>query len=392
MKVVALISEFNPFHRGHTICLDAIREAFGDDTCIVALMSGNYTQRGEVAIAEKFTRAKAAVEGGVDLVLEIPFPYTVSSAEFYATAGVRLASAIGADALAFGSECGDIATLSRMAAALSSESFRRAFDEGVRSSPEKGHPQLTQELYGKLFSEEDAACLSAPNNVLGIEYLRANNALEHPLTVFTAKRHGSYHDKSLASGVSGSAVRAALERGDPAAYGAMPESAAAPIAEACRLGHAPASLSRMGPLLLSYFRTTVPAAGDALGHRFHRAACLADTFETLQSLVSTKRYSHAHLLRAMWHRFFGITSADLRTPPAYSQILGIGQRGRTLLRALSGRTSLSLLTKPADARQLEGEAGRQAALSQRADLLYPLAMPKPTVGNASVLASPYCKE
>ena len=130
MHTVALISEFNPFHRGHAFCVDSIRHRLGPDTCIVAIMSGNYTQRGDVAILDKFGRAAAAVEGGVDLVLEIPFPFSVSSAEFYATAGVRIASALGVvDTLAFGSECGDLPTLSRLSENLSSSEFSSAFFE-----------------------------------------------------------------------------------------------------------------------------------------------------------------------------------------------------------------------------------------------------------------------
>ena len=108
MTTVAIISEYNPFHSGHKYQIDKIREEFGSDTAIVAVMSGNFTQRAEVAYASKGLRAKSAVMSGVNLVLELPFPFSSSSAEFFAKSGVKIAEAVGADYLSFGSESGDI--------------------------------------------------------------------------------------------------------------------------------------------------------------------------------------------------------------------------------------------------------------------------------------------
>ena len=95
MKVAAIIAEYNPFHNGHKYQIDKIREAFGEDTAVIAIMSGNFTQRGELAITDKSIRAKAACECGVNLVLELPFPFSMSSAEFFAGAGVKIANSLG---------------------------------------------------------------------------------------------------------------------------------------------------------------------------------------------------------------------------------------------------------------------------------------------------------
>ena len=113
MKTVAIISEYNPFHSGHKYQIERIREEFGSDTAIVAVMSGNFTQRGEIAFFSKGARAKAAVLSGVNLVLELPFPFSSSSAEFFAKSGVRIADSIGADYLSFGSESGNLSELLR---------------------------------------------------------------------------------------------------------------------------------------------------------------------------------------------------------------------------------------------------------------------------------------
>lgn len=393
MRTVALISEFNPFHNGHKYCLDAIRAQCGDDTCIIALMGGNYTQRGEGAVADKLVRAAAAVEGGVDLVLELPFPYSIASAEFFATAGVRLAASLGiVDTLAFGSECGSIEPLLRIATRLSSQEFTDAFLCAVRLHPEKGHASLTEEVYASLYGDEEASLLTHPNNTLGIEYLRANLSLAQPLSVMTVKRQGEYHSTSLQDGISASALRRIMLAGDGAWRDGMPAASVRIWEDAMKEGRAPVAPERFGALLLSHFRLAKPHDLDDLGYRIREAAVRAATYEDFITLVATKRYSHAHLRRAIWHRYFGITSADLAAPPAYTQVLGMNAVGRRALRAASTRATVEILTKPGDARALSKEAARQALFAQQADLIYPLAMPKPAVGNTALLAFPFCKE
>ena len=124
MKVAAIIAEYNPFHNGHKYQVDKIRDIFGEDTAVIAIMSGNFTQRGEPAIADKALRAKAACECGVNLVLELPFPFSMSSAEFFASAGVRIANELQiVDYLVFGSESGNLGNLADIAEIISSEEF-----------------------------------------------------------------------------------------------------------------------------------------------------------------------------------------------------------------------------------------------------------------------------
>ena len=133
MKVAGIISEYNPFHNGHEYQIKKLREMLSEDTAIVAVMSGNYTQRGEIAVADKLIRAKAALECGVNLVLELPFPFSMSSAEFFAKSGVKILGEIGVvDYLAFGSESGDITEISDIASVMMSRqvSFSQ-INEGI---------------------------------------------------------------------------------------------------------------------------------------------------------------------------------------------------------------------------------------------------------------------
>lgn len=392
MRTVAIVSEFNPFHHGHRYLIDSVRDAYGPDTCIIALMSGNYTQRGDVAFADKLTRAASAVEGGVDLVLELPLPFSTASAEYFARAGVHLAAALGVvDTLAFGSECGDTALLTLVARRISSEEYLCALRKADKETPDKGHARIAESVYRTLYGDVGADLLSLPNNILAIEYIRANLSLPSPLEVMTVKRLGDYHSLDMQA-ASAAAIRAALLDRDAAAYTAMPEASALPIRNAIAKGHAPAMLSRLGPIFLSFFRSTAPSAHDDLGHRLKRAAIRAVDFEEFLTLAATKRYTHAHLRRAVLHRYLGITSADICAAPAFTQVLGMNERGRTALRCAAKAATIPILTKPASARALTGEAARQASLSQGGDLLYPLAMPVPTAGNAFILASPYCKK
>lgn len=394
MRTVAIVSEFNPFHNGHRYLVDSVRAEYGEDTCIIALMSGNYTQRGDVAIANKFTRAASAVLGGVDLVLEIPFPYSSSSAEFYATAGVRMAAGLGiVDTLAFGSESGNLEVLQRAARLLDSPELQGAIRVAVREEPSLGYPEITERLLGERLGKGEAAVLRAPNNILAIEYLRANLHLAAPLEVFTVKRMGDYHSPALDGTLSSAtALRQALLAKNEAAYEAMPPASAVRLKEAILAGAAPATLSRISPVFLSHLRVTPPLPEDDLGHHLYDAAIRAADFSEFTTLVATKRYTNAYIRRNVLYRYFGITSADLREAPAYTQILGMNGRGRAALRRATRTSAIALLTKPADARSLTGRAARQAALSQRADLLYPLAMPKPVPGNADILAAPFLCE
>ena len=389
MKVAAVISEFNPFHNGHRYLIDTVRARLGEDTCIIALMSGNYTQRGEVSIADKFTRAASAIHGGVDLILELPFPYSCASAEFFARAGVRMAAALSiVDTLAFGSECGDNERLSIAAKRLCSTEFSEAFADAVEKEADAGHARITEQVYCRLYGD-DHGLLSRPNDILALEYLKAINATNSPLSTLVVKRTGDYHAKALSDGISASSVRDALIASDPAAYSAMPAASAVFLRNACRAGHAPAEHNRLGAILLSYFRSVSLAEKDDLGHRLKNAAIRAADFDEFLSLAATKRYTHAHLRRAVLHRYFGITSADLSAPPAFTQVLGMNDRGRMALRLAAKQAKLAILTKPADARTLSGVAARQAMLSQRADLIYPLAMPVPVPGNYFILSAPY---
>ena len=229
MKIVGLITEYNPFHAGHLYHMQQARELTGADYCVV-LMSGSFVQRGEPAIFDKYRRTKAALLAGADLVLEMPVAFSTASAHEFAAYGVALLSAIGVDAVVFGSECGQIEILKQAAYALNHESAE--FQERLRKGLKAGltYPQARAKALGetqaggtRVENVEDfhtntdvsnshiwSSILNSPNNILGIEYLRAAEDLHSPMEFYTISREGSgYHEDTLADAnfPSASAIR-----------------------------------------------------------------------------------------------------------------------------------------------------------------------------------------
>ena len=214
MGAAGIIVEYNPLHSGHLRLLEAGRAALGPDTAMVCVMSGNFVQRGDFALLRKHARARAAVESGADLVLELPLPWAVSSAEGFAAGGVQALAATGVvEHLLFGSECGDVSALERVAAALLAPSFRDRLREVLPGAV--SFAAARQRALTGLLPEEDAALLESPNNILGIEYCKALLGQNAPLRPVTIRREGSAHDGALAPDThpSASGLRALLRQG-----------------------------------------------------------------------------------------------------------------------------------------------------------------------------------
>ena len=173
MKTVAIIAEYNPFHNGHKYQIDKIRDILGEDTAIIAIMSGDYTQRGELAITDKTVRAKIAVLCGADLVVELPFPFSSSSAEFFARSGVKIATEIGADYLAFGSETGDIELITKIADTMMSDDFLTTLND-IKANKDYaalGYAQILEKAYNVVTDGNLDFDITGSNNILAYPIL-----------------------------------------------------------------------------------------------------------------------------------------------------------------------------------------------------------------------------
>lgn len=379
MRTAGIICEYNPFHRGHAWQIDALRAQLGADTAVVCAMSGNFVQRGDFAILRAHARAEAAVRGGADLVLELPLPWAISSAEGFAAGGVGVLTATGAvDTLVFGSECGDTETLRAVAAVLESDAFaallRQRLAEGTSFAAAR--EAAARELLG-----DRAAVLAQPNDILGVEYCKAiarQNAVMEPLAL---ARKSVGHDGGAVEGfASASHIRRLLISGGNAAEFLTPESADI-YARECAAGRAPVTMANAERAILSRLRALTEAdfaacdsGGEGLYHRFYDAVQHETSIEDILAAAKSKRYAHARLRRLLLSAFLGLT-AELPARIPYLRVLACNERGREVLKTMKTTVAAPILTKSAQVRRLDAGAQRLFALTARAEEQYTLAYP-----------------
>ena len=373
MKTVGIIAEFNPYHNGHRYLTEQVRIAGG--THIVAVMSGSFVQRGEPAVFSKWSRTKMALEHGVDLVLELPVAYALSSAERFATGGVSLLHALGCvDMLAFGSEAGDPILLQNAAKACTiaekSEQIQRYLKEGLP------YPAAREHAVAECANAELADLLSGPNNTLAIEYLKAVQKQQCSFGIFTIKRYGAKHDGIPQKGIaSASWLRKALSAGeDITAY--LPEN----------VNHLErADTDRLEQIILWQLRNLtkehlalLPDVTEGLENRLYAAAQTAQTVNEFLKKVKTRRYTHARLRRILWSAVLGLLKEDAIAPPAYLRVLGMNNRGIEILQKAKRSAVLPIVSSFV---MLEQLAPRQAILEKRATDLWGLAVYPPAPCN-----------
>ena len=380
MRTAGIICEYNPFHRGHAWQIDALRAQLGADTAVVCAMSGNFVQRGDFAILRAHARAEAAVRGGADLVLELPLPWAISSAEGFAAGGVGVLTATGAvDTLVFGSECGDTETLRAVAAVLESDAFaallRQRLAEGTSFAAAR--EAAARELLG-----DRAAVLAQPNDILGVEYCKAiarQNAVMEPLAL---ARRSVGHDGGAVEGfASASYIRRLLTSGGNAAGFLTPESADI-YARECAADRAPVTMANAERAILSRLRALTEAdfaacdsGGEGLYHRFYDAVQHETSIEDILAAAKSKRYAYARLRRLLLAAYLGVTLEDTPQRVPYLRVLACNARGREVLRCMKTTAAAPILTKSAQVRRLDAAAQRLFALTARAEEQYTLAYP-----------------
>ena len=373
MKIAGIICEYNPFHNGHKYL---VNRAKSDGCAVVAVMSGNYTQRGELAIADKYIRAEAAIKCGVDLVLELPFPFCMSSAEFFAKGGISVLERVGATRIYFGSESGDIDLISETAKAASSEEFAKmkngiSHDEGAA----KGYFEALGIMLGR-----KVEMLS--NDILAVEYLKEINRRQAYIFAVCVKRQGdNFRDKTISSKfASATAIRNFLHTENTNGLEEyMPSPSFEVINKAIKDLSAPAEIKRLETAIMSYWRMVDPKSlseiaelGNGLEYRIKDAALSTKNLDDMEWYASTKKYTSAKIRRAILFAMLGVTKADLDGEPEYTSVLAANTTGREILSSVRKNIgNLKIVTKQADAPEC-----RQSELSARADALYTLAMPK----------------
>lgn len=387
MKVVGIIAEYNPFHTGHQFHIEEARRLSGADAVIVVL-SGNFTQRGEPALLEKHVRARMAVEGdsvtGADLVLELPSLYAAASAEYFAWGGVSALHATGVvDTISFGTEADSITPMQEVAQLLLSEppalqeSIKRGLAEGL------SYPK-SRELALEAVTGQSMTWLQAPNNILAVEYLKANTRLGNPLHVLPIQRKGAgYHETSLSKSAhpSATALRQALVASDGSdgistLRPHMPSAAFSLLQNAYDNGQIANSNALFLPIV-TLLRTKsiaelqqLPYIAEGLEYRCKQAAQSASSLEELVDACSSARYPRSRIRRIFTALLTGITAENLtmakQNPVPYLRVLAFNQTGRQLLKEMKQAATLPIITKPAALHNFTDFAGRVAQIEANA--------------------------
>ena len=385
MKIVGLITEYNPFHAGHLYHMQQARELTGADYCVV-LMSGSFVQRGEPAIFDKYLRTKTALLAGADLVLEIPVAFSTASAHEFAAYGVALLSAIGVDAVVFGSECGQIEILKQAAYALNHESAE--FQERLRKGLKAGltYPQARAKALGetqaggtRVENVEDfhantdvsnshiwSSILNSPNNILGIEYLRAAEDLHSPMEFYTISREGSgYHEDTLADAnfPSASAIRGIIRNSlskDKDLLDILASHLPA-VTHPAYTGAVPVFVDDFSELLnaaILQMQATFSIAdlSPELAARLAKPPYFPLSFEKRIQALKTRQLTYTRVSRALLHLALGMREEDISRwkdegYALYARILGFRRQSSPLLSCLHKKSSIPLITKMADAAQ-----------------------------------------
>ncbi len=374
MNVTGIIAEYNPLHCGHRHHLTLSRERTGADY-LIAVMSGDYVQRGEAAVADKYLRTRMALLAGADLVLELPFPFCCSSAEDFASCGVSLLDQLGVvNALSFGSEAGDAQALMAAAKLLSQEpeeyqaALKKALSRGMsfaaaRQAALKGSGQAEENSP----KETPDALLSSPNNILGVEYLRALLRLKSSIRPVTIRREGDgYHETGVRDGVfaSATALRRVLredgKHGLSSLAGQVPGDCLPLLMEGRFLF--PEDFSR----ILDYAILTKEGDGflkyagfsRELAGRLAARALETGSWQDRVLQLKTKNYTYTRISRALLSLVLDVRAEDLSRwreggmSAPYARILGFKRSAIPLLSAIKVHSAIPLISKPADAGRL----------------------------------------
>ena len=402
---IGIVCEYNPFHNGHLYHIEKIREEFGEDANIIAVMSGNYVQRGGVAITDKGIRARCAVESGANLVLELPFPFSMSSAEYFAKSAIHILDSIGCvDYVSFGSESGSIDDITKIAEIMLSKEFEDELkhlsnDEELKKN---GHATLYDFALKSVLGQDHTSVTLTPNNILAIEYIKALISSKSSIKAHTVKRvNNSFSDEKIIPGniQSATAIRNSIENRDISALEFTPNNTKCIILDAISTGDFPCDSEKLSVAIISSLRLNLPSNYDSIhdtsGGLYNRLRELSFKTNTIYSLIcaaESKNFTKARIRRTLFYSLLGVTSSQFKDLPAYTQLLAFDSRGRAMLKTIGKRSCFPVLTKPSDLEKLPENALPQKILSDKADAVFQLTKPIPKDGNSALRYTPFVKK
>ncbi|NLZ82016.1 MAG: nucleotidyltransferase [Clostridiales bacterium] len=379
MKVLGLITEYNPFHNGHSYHIKKSKEITGADYVIV-VMSGNFVQRGTPALCDKYLRTKMALLNGADLVLELPVAYATASAEYFSMGAISTLDKLGVvDSICFGSEDGNITHLSNAANLLSTETpqYQESLKQGLKDG--LTFPQARINALSTHNLELDINLLSSPNNILGIEYLKALKKCKSSITPHTIKRHGSgYHDKfPLNEFSSATAIRTFFDHEENENWEKLKPLISSSVFDILKDEYQisypileedfssmlyyklKSVLCHKENTLTDYFDVS-----EELGARIKNQIDNYSSFLDFSDILKTRQYTLTRIRRSLLHILLDIKKEDIllfskNDYILYARILGFNTSSGELLSKIKNNSTIPLLSKLADADNLLEPIGKK---------------------------------
>ncbi|MEG6574600.1 nucleotidyltransferase [Caldibacillus debilis] len=384
MISAGIVVEYNPFHNGHLHHLNETKKRTDADV-VIAVMSGNFLQRGEPAIVSKFARTKMALQAGCDIVVELPYAFAVQQAEIFADGAVRILASLGCRYLCFGSESGDINAFLDTFHWLERQKGR--FDEILKEKMRLGfsYPKAAALAYSEMEGDRALLDLSQPNNILGYQYLKAIKDRQLDIIPLTIPRiKAGYHDPEFSSDTIASAtsIRKAIfsEKGDLETLKRyMPESSFEELLRFKREYGTWQNWENYWPFLKYRIIQSSPGElreiydmEEGIEYRVREAAFRADSFQSFMEKLKTKRYTWTRLQRLSTHILMNAKKEEMKTycqKPEYARLLGFSKRGRQYLNRMKEELAIPLIAKASS------RDGGAFELDKRAGYIYSFGFP-----------------
>lgn len=377
MNIFGIVSEYNPMHNGHIYQIQKTRQMGA--THIVAVMSGNYVQRGDIAVADKFTRAELAVKCGVDLVIELPLIYSLSTAELFSYGAVSILDSLGCiDAVSFGSECGDVSLISQAADASAeiskSEELRCMLKSGI------SYPVAMQKICSDNYGEDIAQVLSSPNNVLGIEYIKAIKSIGSDIVPHTVLRDTAHHDSVITANdfASASLIRKSI-RNDEDIKSFVPDEVYNKIVFLQENGHIH-ELKYIEKAMLYKLRMmseedffALPDVSQGLENRLYNSIKQADSIDDILFTAKTKRYPMSKLRRILLCALLELKKKDFHKTCPYARVLAFNNKGAEILRKAKNTSEIPISTSLAEISKFSANCRDLSLIEARGTDIYNLA-------------------
>ena len=349
MQNIGIIAEFNPFHSGHKYIIDEIKD---ENTAITVVMSGNFVQRGDTAIVSKSERAKAALKNGADLIIELPTPWSMATANDFAFGGVSILKNLGnIDGICFGSECGDIEHLKQTAELLISDEFNTKLNNNLNGGDTFAKLRSnTARLWGEQFEK----VLQNPNDTLATEYIIAAKRLAFDCEFSCVKRVGAPHDSvCLAEHLSASMIRQQIKNGNfDVVRKYIPDfDSNSNVSSIENIENA--ILCDLRRKTVTNSLRNIADVSEGIENRLKNAILKATSLDELYSLIKTKRYTLARIRRLVLSAYLGIDSTYHAKEPPYIRVLGFTKKGEEILRDANKKANVPIITTASNLDKLD---------------------------------------